>query len=434
MALATPAGDLPYNSADLTLGGRSDVSGELTASRVAPAASEETIGFMYQRVEKHEPAWDGTSKEAEAFQAAETPEANTPGDETLREAIMPGDETLRVADGPGDQALFDGVNTGNETPPEGVARGDELLPEDSVSEDGAPQASAPPASATSTSVSAGEWPPAAPEPPRQPPDAVREPPLPVDRAVAAARAEFTAAELRASAVLSEGYIEAEAIRVRGKQEARLIIQRAEERATQVLERTNAEAAATERRARLGAEAMLAEAQVRLDQFLADHVGEIEEIESEPSPVDVAAAPALAQYAEAQSEDEPIAAYEAPLQLEPTDTATIPALAHVPTTLDPSEAPMTPAPPAPTFSPAPDQLLLTPLPTYGDEVRFRVTGPLTFARIMALEHALQSLDGVSSAVVIPEGGEAATISFVAEDAAGAIEDLLRVPGLPLEIMS
>jgi hypothetical protein len=400
---------------------------------------------MHQRAEEHEPRWDGTSKEAETFQAAETPEAITPGDETLREAIMPGDETLGVADVPGDetlgvadvpgdQALFDGVNTWNETPPEGKAQGDELLPEDSVSEDGAPQASAPPASATSTSVSVGEWPPAAPEPPRQPPDAVREPPLPVDRAVAAARAEFTAAELRASALLSEGYIEAEAIRVRGKQEARLIIQRAEERATQVLERTNAEAAATERRARLGAEAMLAEAQVRLDQFLADHVGEIEEIESEPSPVDVAVPSAPALYTEPESEYEPIAAFEAPLDREPTDTATMPTLTQIPTVPEPTEALMTPAPPAPTFSAAPDQLLLTPLPTYGDQVRYRVTGPLTFARIMALEHALQGLDGVSSAVVIPEGGEAATISFVAEDAARAIEDLLRVPGLPLEIVS
>jgi hypothetical protein len=240
--------------------------------------------------------------------------------------------------------------------------------------------------------------------------------------------------------------------------------------------------------------MLAEAQVRLDQFLSDHVGEDEEASSpvevatapakmeygssapvefgapvaaeidsaapvdfgSPAPVEFgSSAPTAAEYAvpafapyvepapdydEPASDYEPTPALESPLEpelaepefSEPELAEPEPVHAELPGNPEESYAPPPLITPSGSFATAPDRLLLTPLASDGDQVRYRVTGPLTFARIMALEHALQSLEGVSGAFISPEGGDAATIAFVAQDPARAIEDLLRAPGLPLEL--
>jgi hypothetical protein len=389
----------------------------LPSDRAVARGFEEKAELMYQSAEGHGQPGAHSSERAEPLRADDLRSEEPP------EVIAPDDEELRAAEFPGDRTLSEHLAADDDTPSEGFAFADEVLAEASAPEIPEPEESEAPVIA-----GGGEWTwSTAAEAPSQPVAAVREPPPSVNAAIAAARAEFAAAELRASAVLSQGYIEAEAIRVRGKQEARLIIQRAEERAAQVLERTNAEATAAERRARLSAEAMLAEAQVRLDQFLADRVGEVEE---EPGPVDVAADTPPEEPAEPVSEYEPIPAFEAPLEPELAEPATVPVYVEPPEISEPSEVSAISEPTSSTYAVASDQILLTPLPSDGDRVRFRVTGPLTFARIMALEQALQSLDGVSSAVVTPEGGEAATISFVAQDAARAVDDLLRVPGLPL----
>jgi hypothetical protein len=280
-------------------------------------------------------------------------------------------------------------------------------------------------------------------------------PPPVD--IAAARSEFAAAELRASAVLSEGFIESEAVRVRGKQEARMIIQRAEERASQVLERTNAEAQATERRARLSAEAMLAEAQVRLDAFLQDHVGEEEE-EAIPEPAAPTAWASEAWPAISREPSEPPAPfvaeepspqYEAervPYEWTRTMEAPFPA-AEDPFPAEEEFARETPAvaepiavPPPPASAPVsqstsqelPVPLFLAPLPPDGEKACYRISGALTFAQVMALERTLAGIEGVRSPSVTPEAGEGARISFISDDPAGVLGRLISASGLPIQI--
>jgi hypothetical protein len=76
------------------------------------------------------------------------------------------------------------------------------------------------------------------------------------------------------------------------------------------------------------------------------------------------------------------------------------------------------------------LYLSEMPPQGDLACYRVTGPLTFARIMALERALASLGGVTSSSVKPESSGAANISFSSDDPESSITSLLSVPGLAL----
>jgi hypothetical protein len=76
------------------------------------------------------------------------------------------------------------------------------------------------------------------------------------------------------------------------------------------------------------------------------------------------------------------------------------------------------------------LSVAPLSIAGDTAIYRVTGPLTFARIMALERALAGLGGVTLSSVKPESAGEATVSFVSADPETTIDNLLNVPGLAI----
>jgi hypothetical protein len=378
-------------------------------------------------------------------------------------AATPDDAQARGDEEPVGDRYIDGETAGGEIPGDSVADDDRysppnawLAPSPEGGDDPEPQES------DSGEYRAPGWGVAS-EPAADPglPDdrmiePIHRPPPPVD--IAAARSEFAAAELRASAALSEGFIESEAIRVRGKQEARMIIQRAEERAAQVLERTNTEAQATERRARLSAEAILAEAQVRLDSFLQDHVSEEEEPveqtppESAPAPAvwESDAWPAASQESSAwpMASEEPSAAvasdvdrseYRAEPEPEPgthSIEAPFPGDAYareMPAAAEPTQPPAAPAPVSQSTSQElPIPLFLAPLPPDGDKACYRISGPLTFAQVMALERTLAGIEGVRSASVTPEAGEGARIAFISDDPAGALGQLITASGLPIQI--
>ncbi|HZT08936.1 MAG TPA: hypothetical protein VFC51_18075 [Chloroflexota bacterium] len=225
---------------------------------------------------------------------------------------------------------------------------------------------------------------------------------------AAAKADLAAAEARASVLISESYARADEVRSRGRTEAREIIQRAEARAQQIIELSVSEAAGILRRARQQADAIVAEAQLALDAFVDDYGPQ----EAEPTPIveerlarpTVSAEPA-AEFA--QPEETPLAAPVAHELVAAADRE-----------------------PAAGDGPAP--LLLSPLPFEGNRARYRVTGQLTFARVMALEQALRGLQDVESAVVTPESSEEACIAFISPHPGETVESLLTVPGLALQM--
>jgi hypothetical protein len=80
------------------------------------------------------------------------------------------------------------------------------------------------------------------------------------------------------------------------------------------------------------------------------------------------------------------------------------------------------------------LIVSTLTPAGPVSRYRVTGPWTFAKMMALEQALPQLRGVVSADFTPESEEAVRISLLSNDQEATLQDLLNLPGLHLRMES
>jgi hypothetical protein len=74
--------------------------------------------------------------------------------------------------------------------------------------------------------------------------------------------------------------------------------------------------------------------------------------------------------------------------------------------------------------------LSPLPPEGDVQHYRVTGPLTFANMLALEQAVARLDGVTSANLVPQREGEATLTLVSAHPRRTTQDLLSLPDFPM----
>jgi hypothetical protein len=68
------------------------------------------------------------------------------------------------------------------------------------------------------------------------------------------------------------------------------------------------------------------------------------------------------------------------------------------------------------------------------MRYRVTGSLTLATLLAFEQAVAKLPGVKSASVTPEPGDVAILKLVATDSALIVPLLVRLPGVRMEIVA
>jgi hypothetical protein len=78
------------------------------------------------------------------------------------------------------------------------------------------------------------------------------------------------------------------------------------------------------------------------------------------------------------------------------------------------------------------LRAAPLPTENGVVRYRVTGALTFATMLAFEQAVSRLPGVSSASVTPEPDDVAVLKLTTSDASLIAPLLVCMPGIQLQI--
>jgi hypothetical protein len=78
------------------------------------------------------------------------------------------------------------------------------------------------------------------------------------------------------------------------------------------------------------------------------------------------------------------------------------------------------------------LRATPLPAAAGELRFRVTGTLTFATMLAFEQAVSRLPGVTSASMRPEPYDVAVLALTASDASLIPPLLVCLPGVQLQI--
>jgi hypothetical protein len=78
------------------------------------------------------------------------------------------------------------------------------------------------------------------------------------------------------------------------------------------------------------------------------------------------------------------------------------------------------------------LRAAPLPSPTGELRFRVTGSLTFATMLAFEQAVSRLPGVSLASVTPEPSDVAILALTASDTSLIPPLLVWLPGIRLQV--